>query len=401
MTGRDPAEAHRAATPLELLFDLTFVVAFSFAGNAVSHAFAEGHWRNGLIGFGIAVFAIVWAWINYSWFASAFDTDDWLFRVSTGVQMVGVVIFALGIPAMFDSLEQGDTLDNRVMVAGYVVMRVAMLAQWLRAARRCSGALRRTCLIYATTLAVAQLGWVLLIIVNFSIPVTVVMVLVMVGIELVGPVVGERNAPTPWHADHIAERYSLLAIIALGEGIVGGAVSLSAAVEEQGWDWQTWLIAITGVGLTVAMWWVYFLLPSAEVLEAERGKAFVWGYGHYLVFAAIVAVGAGLHVVAYYLEHEAHISELAAVLTVAIPVGVYVISIVLLTSYLVGRILPMYLGLGSVSLLVLVIAAVAAAMHAPVAICLVIVALAPVVAVVGYEARGYRLHAAALVDRAG
>jgi low temperature requirement protein LtrA len=27
MSGRDPGEAHRASTPLELLFDLTFVVA--------------------------------------------------------------------------------------------------------------------------------------------------------------------------------------------------------------------------------------------------------------------------------------------------------------------------------------------------------------------------------------
>ena len=29
MSGRDPAEQHRTSTPLELLFDLTFVVGFS------------------------------------------------------------------------------------------------------------------------------------------------------------------------------------------------------------------------------------------------------------------------------------------------------------------------------------------------------------------------------------
>ena len=45
---------------------------------------------------------ISWAWINFSWFASAYDTDDWLFRLLTMVQMVGVLILALGLPAMFD-----------------------------------------------------------------------------------------------------------------------------------------------------------------------------------------------------------------------------------------------------------------------------------------------------------
>ncbi|WP_308736914.1 MULTISPECIES: low temperature requirement protein A [unclassified Microbacterium] len=68
--------------------------------------------------------AIVWAWINYSWFASAFDTDDWLFRVLTMVQMAGVVVLAIGLPPMFASLERGQPVENEIMVAGYVVMRV-------------------------------------------------------------------------------------------------------------------------------------------------------------------------------------------------------------------------------------------------------------------------------------
>lgn len=82
MLGRDPRENHRTATPLELLFDLTFVVAFSFAGNEVAHAFAEGHRSVGIEGFLFATFGIIWAWINFSWFASAFDTDDRGFRWS-------------------------------------------------------------------------------------------------------------------------------------------------------------------------------------------------------------------------------------------------------------------------------------------------------------------------------
>src|SRR5215211_6507943 len=136
MGGRDPGEDHRTATPLELLFDLTFVIAFGAASNELAHLLAEGHVGAGILGFSFATFGIAWAWINFSWFASAYDTDDWIFRLATMVQMLGVLIFALGLPDLFASLVEGDHVDNRVMVAGYIVMRVALVFQWLRAARQ-------------------------------------------------------------------------------------------------------------------------------------------------------------------------------------------------------------------------------------------------------------------------
>src|SRR5438093_492596 len=81
MSGRDPHEQHRVATPLELLFDLTFVVAFGIAANEFAHMLAENHVGAGLLGFVFATFAVCWAWINFSWFASAYDTDDWIYRL--------------------------------------------------------------------------------------------------------------------------------------------------------------------------------------------------------------------------------------------------------------------------------------------------------------------------------
>ena len=72
-------ERGRAATPLELLFDLTFVASFAVAGTELAHGIAEGHWATTTVAFVFAIFAVVWAWINVSWFASAFDNDDWLF----------------------------------------------------------------------------------------------------------------------------------------------------------------------------------------------------------------------------------------------------------------------------------------------------------------------------------
>lgn len=66
MTGRDPHERGRVATSLELLFDLTFVVAFGLAGNEFAHLAATGHLAIGLFGFVFAIFSAVWAWINFS-----------------------------------------------------------------------------------------------------------------------------------------------------------------------------------------------------------------------------------------------------------------------------------------------------------------------------------------------
>jgi len=123
-SGRDPEEAHRTATPLELLYDLTFVVAFGVASNELAHYIAVDRVWTGIAGFGFAVFAVAWAWVNSSWFASAYDTDDWVMRLATMGQMVGVIVLALGLEQAFASIDHGDVLNNGVMVAGYVVMRV-------------------------------------------------------------------------------------------------------------------------------------------------------------------------------------------------------------------------------------------------------------------------------------
>src|SRR4051794_20723840 len=114
--GRDPDEEHRASTPLELLYDLTIVVAFGTAADELAHYVAEEHVAAGIAGFVFATFAISWAWLGYSWFASAFDTDDWVFRLATMVQMAGVIVVALGVPQVFESIDHGDVIDNRVVV---------------------------------------------------------------------------------------------------------------------------------------------------------------------------------------------------------------------------------------------------------------------------------------------
>ncbi len=398
MRGRDPAESHRTATPLELLFDLTFVVAFGMAADELAHALAEDHVRSGLLGFGFATFAISWAWINFSWFASAYDTDDWVFRLLTMVQMVGVIILALGLPDVFASIEEGETVRNGVLVAGYVVMRVAMVFQWLRAARQDPDH-RSACLTYATAISVAQVGWLALLFAQTSVGLTFACAAVLICVELVGPLVAERRkGGTPWHAHHIAERYGLLVIIALGEGVVGTIASLSAVVgpEGPGWSVDAAVVAVAGIALTFGMWWIYFIVPAGALLHAHRERSFGWGYGHIFIIGAVVGTGAGLHVAAYYLEGESVLGSSATVLSLVVPVAVYVVGIFVLYAYLTRTLDPFHLWLlaGSVVLLAAPLVLAAAGVGMP--WCQLVLSLAPWVTVVGYELRGHEHNARVL-----
>ena len=398
MAGRDPHEQHRVATPLELLFDLTFVIAFGVAAAQFAHLMAEGHVSAGLAGFGFAAFAIWWAWMNFTWFASAYDTDDWIYRVMTMLQMVGVIILALGIPPVFASIEHGGHVDNVVMVAGYVVMRIALVGQWLRAAVQ-DPPRRRACLTYASAVVVAQIGWVAQIFVSTSLAVFFVTALVLMVVGISGPVLAERlMGGTPWHAHHVAERYGLLAIIALGEGVVGTVASLTAAVGEHGWSTDAILLDASGIGLTFGMWWVYFLVPAGALLHAQRRLSFWYGYLHLAVYAAIVATGAGLHVAAYYVDGQSKLNSVDTVLAVAIPVGIYLVAMFVIYSLLVGDFDLLHALLLVLAAAVLVAAVALAAGGTSMAVCLLVVTAAPVVVVVGFEAVGHR-HAAEIVGR--
>jgi low temperature requirement protein LtrA len=399
MSGRDPREEHRGATPLELLYDLTFVVAFGQAGSELAHLVAEGHVASGLMAFGFATFAICWCWINFSWFASAYDTDDWVFRLATMVQMVGVIILALGLPRMFDSLDDGRTIDNGVMVLGYVVMRGAMIFLWLRAARH-DPPRRRACHIFAVTIGIAQVGWVLLLVGHTTVGVFFAWAAMLVLIEMAGPVIAERgDSGTTWHAHHIAERYGLLAIITLGEGVLGTVASLNAVVESQGWSLDAALVAVAGTGLTFGLWWMYFMVPAGDLLHAHRDRAFPWGYGHILIFGSIAATGGGLHVAASYIGDDAHIGATGTVLSVAVPVAVFVITFFALYTNLVRTVDPFHGWLLVGTAAVLTLAVVLASAGVPMTFCLVVLMLAPIVTVVGYESVGHR-HMAVALERA-
>ena len=144
--------------------------------------------------------------------------------------------------------------------------------------------------------------------------IAIVAILVCAFVEMLGPWIAENKMePTPWHPHHIAERYSLLTIITLGEGVVGTVTVLGALIEVQGWSTDTVLLGTSAMTATFAMWWVYFIVPVGDALHEHRHKRFWWGYGHILIFMAAAGFGAGLHVAALYIEHESHVAGGAVV----------------------------------------------------------------------------------------
>ncbi len=318
LVSRDPDETHRASTPLELFFDLCFVVAVAAAAAELHHAESDpGHLSTGVVSYLMVFFAIWWAWMNVTWFASAYDCDDVLYRISIFVVIAGALILAAGVPSAFEDR------DFLVVTIGYCVMRTSLVLLWLRAAHD-DPRHRRTATRMAVGVTLCQVGWVLLLFVPASLRMPLFAVLV--SCELMTPVIGERAGKTSWHPGHIAERYSLFTLIVLGESVLSGSSALGVAVGDPEKLGQVWGIALGGLLLVFSMWWKYFARSAENLLTSSR-QAFVWGYGHLVVFASAAATGAGIAVAVDQAVGASEISRSTAAACVTIPVSVYVVTV--------------------------------------------------------------------------
>ncbi|GHH07800.1 low temperature requirement protein A [Streptomyces lanatus] len=323
LTARGRGESHRVATPLELFFDLCFVVAIAQAGIQLVHAVAEGHAGEGILNYAMVFFAIWWAWMNFTWFASAYDNDDVLYRVVTLIQIAGVLVLAAGISRAFEEHEY------LAVLLGYVIMRLALVGQWLRVAGSSHGPERRMALRYAVGVLLCQIGWVGLVVLPEDARAWVF--LVMAILEMCVPPFAEKDHPTSWHPHHIAERYGLFTIIVLGETIAAATVAVKTGIDENDALGELLPIAAGGLLIIFAAWWIYFVVPIHGHLRSNK-QAFLWGYGHYVVFASAAAIGAGLEVAVEQSVGKAHISTLAASAAVTLPTALYLLTVWLLHS---------------------------------------------------------------------
>jgi low temperature requirement protein LtrA len=321
MVPRPIHEAGRASTPLELLFDLVFVVAVGAAVDKLADGVADGHLGRSLASFAMVFFAIWWAWMNFTWFASSYDVDDGPYRLAVMLQMAGVLVLAAGVGQAFDQL------DWTAGTLGYVLMRVSAIVQWLRAARG-DTARRGTALRYAVGIAVVQTLWLARLAAPRTMAWTAATFAALALCELAVPAWAERHERTAWHPHHIAERYGLFTLILLGELVTVAVQGLRVELDSTGLTAGLAGVSISALVLLFALWWLYFLSPMAEHLAARRDLAFPWGYGHVGIFAALAVLASGLSI-ALMVSHENHlpVSAVGAGYLVTLPVTAFIVCL--------------------------------------------------------------------------
>jgi low temperature requirement protein LtrA len=234
-------------------------------------------------------------------------------------------VLAAGVPASFEHQNFfGITL-------GYFIMRIGLVAQWVRAAIENPDG-RATARRYAIGVAVVQLGWLARLLLPTDAAdqwwTVYLAFFVLVALEFVVPYWAERPGMTTWHPHHIAERYGLFAIILLGETIAVLAIGDSEVVTAGDRVGPLVAVGISALVLIFALWWLYFLQPAGDGLAAHREGSFFWGYGHYFIFAGLAALGAGIEVVVMFAGGHSTVAPMTVAWSVAIPVSVYLVALV-------------------------------------------------------------------------
>jgi low temperature requirement protein LtrA len=271
-------------TPLELFFDLVFVLAITQCTALMSHDPTWSGLAQGLLVLGM----LWWAWTGYSWLTSVIDPEEGAVRLVMFGAMAALLLVSLCVPEAFGSLALAFALI-------YGVVRAAHIALFMLASPEDDG-LRHSVLSLAasTAIAVALLAtaslfdglaqgalWALALLLDMGGP-------YFFGAE------GWRLVPA-----HFAERHGLIVIIALGESIVAIGVGASHAL-----SLGIGTAAVLGVALTAAMWWIYFdivaIVAGKRLVESEAGKVQnemardSYSYLHLLMVAGIVLVALGL-----------------------------------------------------------------------------------------------------------
>lgn len=312
---------HRPSTPLELLFDLATVIAIAAAAAGLHHGLVEGHVLQGLLSFIMAFFMIWWSWMNYTWFASAYDDRSSFFRAMTFIVIFGALTLAAGIPAVYAAKPIVTCL------LGFVIMRCALAALWLWAPYE-NEAQRFTSRSYACGILLVQLYWIAAVLLT---PVSAsyylwIFVGGVIG-ELLVPVIAEaRGEATGWHREHIVERYGLVTIIVLGECFLSVVGFMKTTGSQLAPTNLAMLNALSCAAITFCMYGYYFHWGTHLKVTNLR-RAIKWGYGHFFVFAAAAAVGAGFAVLRETLSGESHVDLKTAELSVSIPVALFIFSV--------------------------------------------------------------------------
>ncbi len=357
-------------TPLELFFDLIFVLALTQCTALMSHHPTWDGLAQGLLVLGM----LWWAWTGYSWLTSVIDPEEGAVRMVIFGAIAALLLVSLCVPEAFDDLALAFALI-------YGVVRSAQIALFMLASPE-DDALRHSVLSLAASTAIAV---TLLVTASFFDGVAqgalwaLALVLDMAGPYFFGSK-GWKLVP-----GHFAERHGLIVIIALGESIVAIGVGASGAL-----DFGIGTAAVLGVALTAAMWWIYFdivaIVAARRLEEAEVGRVQnemardSYSYLHLLMVAGIVLVALGMKKTIGHTDEHLH-----AVPAFALLGG--------LAAYLLGHVAFRYRHIHTINrqrlllaIVLLILVPVATAVPALVALAVVNVLIW---AMIAYETRSY------------
>jgi low temperature requirement protein LtrA len=271
-------------TPLELFFDLVFVLALTQCTALMA---ADPTWQG--LAKGVLVLGVMWwSWVGYAWLTSVVDPEEGTVRLAMFAAMAAFLVVALCVPGAF-----GD--EALLFACAYFGVRFAQIGLFVIASRDDPG-LRHA----VAGLAVSTgIGTGLLVLASFldGVPQGAVWALAL-ALDMGGPMFIDASG---WRLEpgHFAERHGLIVIIALGESIVAIGVGAGAGV-----DTGVVVAAVLGVVVAGALWWLYFdvvaLVAERRLRNAPAGLVRneiardSFSYLHFPMVAGIVLLALGL-----------------------------------------------------------------------------------------------------------
>jgi low temperature requirement protein LtrA len=357
-------------TPLELFFDLVFVLALTQCTALMAYDQTWSGLAQGLLVLGV----VWWAWVGYSWLTSVIDPEEGAVRLVIFVAMAAMLIVSLSVKEAFDSLALTFAL-------GLGVFRAAHIALFMIAGAD-DRDLRRSVIGLAVSTAI---GVGLLVIASFFDGVAqgalfgLAILLDMAGPYFFGSE-GWKIVP-----GHFAERHGLILIIALGESIVALGIGASGAL-----DLGIGTTAVLGVFLAAGLWWTYFdvvaLISARRLGEAPVGRVQnelardSYSYIHLLMIAGVVLIALGMKVTIGHYDEHLHAEPAFALLG---GTAIYLIGLVSFRYRHIQTLNRHRLGLAVVLLLLIPVATAIPALLT------VAVGVALLWAMIAYEHRGY------------
>ena len=291
-------------SPLELFFDLVFVLAITQCTQLMSN---DATWQG--LARGLLVLGVLWwSWVGYAWLTSVVDPEDDAVRIVIFVAMGALMLVALTVPEAFDSLAL-------TFAVAYGVVRYGQIGLFLLASRD-EPQLRQSVVGLAISTGI---GVGILVAASFLDGTAQgALWALALGLDMGGPLLinseGWKLVP-----GHFAERHGLILIIALGESIVAIGVGVGG-----GLSFGQGVAAVVGIGLAAAMWWLYFdvvaLVAARRLERAPVGRVQnemardSYSYLHFPMIAGIVLVALGMKKTLGHVEDPLELEPAAALL---------------------------------------------------------------------------------------